>query len=174
MERSEAAADESLAAIRARIKLGIAIAAMIRMMATTISSSISEKPFWFRISFFPSFYLRLDVWVTDDAVGMIIALAGPKQIVTLGSVPLRKTALFVPGEVFTVWGGQGGGTRKVLGPLGGWGGARRRGANSGLFLAVENMGRAFSIGGGPRGGVAGFLKGCPHPGGPAGGGMRVA
>src|SRR5260370_10212346 len=94
MERSEAAADESLAAIRARIKLGIAIAAMIRMMATTISSSISEKPFWFRISFFPSFYLRLDVWVTDDAVGMIIALAGPKQIVTLGSVPLRKTALF--------------------------------------------------------------------------------
>src|SRR5271154_3814356 len=42
---SEAAADESLAAIRARSKLGIAMAAMIRMMATTISSSISEKPF---------------------------------------------------------------------------------------------------------------------------------
>src|ERR1700733_1334163 len=53
MVRSEAAPDESLAAIRARIKLGIAIAAMIRMMATTISSSISEKPFCcFRISLF--------------------------------------------------------------------------------------------------------------------------
>src|SRR5580693_8340976 len=48
---SEAAADESLAAIRARIRLGMAMAAMIRMMATTISSSISEKPFCcFRIS----------------------------------------------------------------------------------------------------------------------------
>src|SRR5277367_1071065 len=44
MVRSPAAADESLAAMRARIKLGIAIAAMIRMIATTISSSISEKP----------------------------------------------------------------------------------------------------------------------------------
>src|SRR6267378_8510671 len=94
MLRSEAAADESLAAIRARIRFGIAIAAMIRMIATTISSSISEKPFCFRISFFPSYLSSLDVWVTDDAVGMIIALAGPKQIVTLGSSPLRKPALF--------------------------------------------------------------------------------
>src|ERR1700682_4179615 len=92
---SEAAADESLAAIRARIRLGIAIAAMIRMIATTISSSISEKPFCcFRISFFPSYLSSLDVWGTDDAVGMIIALAGPKQIVTLGSAPLRKPACF--------------------------------------------------------------------------------
>src|ERR1700685_3863109 len=41
----EATADDSLAAIRARSKFGIAIAAMIRMMATTISNSISEKPF---------------------------------------------------------------------------------------------------------------------------------
>src|SRR5213083_3196377 len=51
MVRSPAAADESLAAILARIRLGIAIAAMIRMIATTISNSISEKPFCFRISF---------------------------------------------------------------------------------------------------------------------------
>src|ERR1700732_4685659 len=94
MVRSEAPAEESLAAIRARIRFGIAIAAMIRMMATTISSSISEKPFCFRISFFPSYLSSLDVWVTDDAVGMIIALAGPKQIVTLGSAPLRKPACF--------------------------------------------------------------------------------
>src|SRR5580692_9186809 len=49
MERTEAAADESLAAILARIKLGIAIAAMIRMIATTISSSINEKPLCFCI-----------------------------------------------------------------------------------------------------------------------------
>jgi hypothetical protein len=35
----------------------MAIAAMIRMMATTISNSISEKPFCFRISIFPSFEL---------------------------------------------------------------------------------------------------------------------
>src|SRR5580698_2166596 len=47
MVRSEVAADESLAAMRAWIKLGIAIAAMIRMIATTIRSSISEKPFRF-------------------------------------------------------------------------------------------------------------------------------
>src|SRR5229473_1528548 len=53
MVRSEAAADDVLAAILARIRLGMAIAAMIRMIATTISSSISEKPFCLRIFFFP-------------------------------------------------------------------------------------------------------------------------
>src|SRR5437899_2488877 len=37
--------------MRARSKFGIAIAAMIRMIGTTISNSISEKPFCFRISF---------------------------------------------------------------------------------------------------------------------------
>src|SRR5258708_35069824 len=53
MVRSEAAAEESLAAIRARIRLGIAIAAMIRIIATTIRSSINEKPFCcLRISIF--------------------------------------------------------------------------------------------------------------------------
>jgi hypothetical protein len=40
-----AAAEDSLAAILARSRLGIAMAAMIRMIATTINSSISEKPF---------------------------------------------------------------------------------------------------------------------------------
>jgi hypothetical protein len=49
MVRTDAAADDSLAAMRARSKFGIAIAAMIRMIATTISNSISEKPFCFRI-----------------------------------------------------------------------------------------------------------------------------
>ena len=42
-----------MAAMRARSKFGMAMAAMIRMMATTISSSISEKPFCLRISNFP-------------------------------------------------------------------------------------------------------------------------
>jgi len=38
-------AEASLAEILARNRLGIAIAAMMRMIATTISNSISEKPF---------------------------------------------------------------------------------------------------------------------------------
>src|SRR4029077_7204895 len=53
MVRMDATADDSLAAMRARSKFGIAMAAMIRMIATTISSSISEKPFCFRISICP-------------------------------------------------------------------------------------------------------------------------
>jgi len=36
---------ERLAAMRARNRFGIAIAAMMRMIATTMSSSIREKPF---------------------------------------------------------------------------------------------------------------------------------
>src|SRR4029078_4092215 len=52
MVRTELTADDSLAAIRARSRFGIAMAAMIRMIATTISNSISEKPFCFRISIF--------------------------------------------------------------------------------------------------------------------------
>src|SRR4030081_2374261 len=47
--RIEATADDSFAAMRARSRFGMAIAAMIKMIATTISSSISEKPFCCRI-----------------------------------------------------------------------------------------------------------------------------
>jgi hypothetical protein len=47
MVRIDATADDSFAAIRARNRFGIAMAAMIRMIATTISNSMSEKPFWF-------------------------------------------------------------------------------------------------------------------------------
>jgi hypothetical protein len=47
--RTVLAAAASLAAMRDRIRFGMAMAAMIRMMATTISSSINEKPFCFRI-----------------------------------------------------------------------------------------------------------------------------
>src|SRR4051812_40106790 len=47
--RSDPMADASLPAIRARSRPGTAIAAMIPMMATTISSSISVKPLVLRI-----------------------------------------------------------------------------------------------------------------------------
>src|ERR1035441_7849026 len=52
--RSEATAEASLAAILERSKFGIAIAAMIKIIATTISNSINEKPFClFRILIAP-------------------------------------------------------------------------------------------------------------------------
>src|SRR5258708_18278624 len=52
MLRTEPTAEDSLALILARSRFGIAIAAMIRMIATTISSSINEKPFCLRICVF--------------------------------------------------------------------------------------------------------------------------
>jgi len=45
MARIAAAAEDSLAAILARSRLGMAIAAIIRIIATTINNSINEKPF---------------------------------------------------------------------------------------------------------------------------------
>src|SRR6266852_3532036 len=48
--RSEATAEASLARRRERRKLGIAMAEMIKMIDTTISSSIREKPLCFRMS----------------------------------------------------------------------------------------------------------------------------
>ena len=48
-ERTEAAAEDSLAEILARSRFGMAIAAMIKMIATTISNSINENPFCLRI-----------------------------------------------------------------------------------------------------------------------------
>src|SRR5437879_11754336 len=47
MVRIEPTAEASFAAIRDLRRFGIAMAAMIRMMATTISNSIREKPFCF-------------------------------------------------------------------------------------------------------------------------------
>src|SRR5438045_9384437 len=44
MRRRELTAADSFVAIFARIKLGSAIAGMTKMIATTISNSISEKP----------------------------------------------------------------------------------------------------------------------------------
>src|ERR1039458_6303500 len=92
---SEAAADESLAAIRARIRLGIAIAAMIRMMATTISSSISEKPFCcFRISFFPSSFVDLHAGHGNDAVGLDDGTCRAKPASYVGSGRVSAMPLF--------------------------------------------------------------------------------
>src|SRR6266849_10325856 len=76
MVRTEATADDSLAAIRARSKFGMAIAAMIRMIATTISNSISEKPFCFRISF--SLFSDLKFLVFTDRLANIFALCWPE------------------------------------------------------------------------------------------------
>ncbi len=72
MVRMALTADDSLAAIRARNKFGMAIAAMIRMIATTISNSISEKPFCFRISCFPQVYFQL-------TLANYSALCGPEK-----------------------------------------------------------------------------------------------
>src|ERR1700732_881644 len=47
--RSEPTAEDWLAEIFARNKLGMAMAAITRMIATTIKSSISEKPFCLRM-----------------------------------------------------------------------------------------------------------------------------
>src|SRR5437879_13659532 len=51
MVRSEATAEDSFAAILARSKFGMAMAAVSRRIATTISNSIREKPRCFFIVF---------------------------------------------------------------------------------------------------------------------------
>jgi hypothetical protein len=49
MLRTEPTAEDSFADKRARSNEGTAMAAMIRMIATTISNSMSEKPFCLRM-----------------------------------------------------------------------------------------------------------------------------
>jgi hypothetical protein len=70
---------------------------MIRMMATTISSSISEKPFCcFRISLFPLVFEFVDfmlVMVMTQS-NLIMALASPNPLVTLVPVGSRARSLF--------------------------------------------------------------------------------
>src|SRR6185295_7602574 len=65
--RSEPMADASFPAMRARRRPGTAIAAMIPMMATTISSSISVKPLVLRIFMMPSSF-RLETQVGGDVI----------------------------------------------------------------------------------------------------------
>src|SRR5216684_3921977 len=59
MARSEPMAEASLPDIRARSKPGTAIAAMMPMIATTISSSIRVKPLLSRIFISDSFKRRI-------------------------------------------------------------------------------------------------------------------
>src|SRR2546430_1725930 len=66
MVRIALTADDSFAAIRARSRFGMAIAAIIRIIATTISNSISENPFSFCISF--SLFSRLASVVSIDPI----------------------------------------------------------------------------------------------------------
>src|SRR5205085_476615 len=64
MVRMEAIAEASFEARREASRLGIAMAAMMPMIATTIKSSISEKPFWpffCCISFFCSLVAGFEV-----------------------------------------------------------------------------------------------------------------
>jgi len=56
--RIDEIAEASFALIRERIRFGMAIAAMIKIIATTISSSISENPFCFR----PIAIKLRDIW----------------------------------------------------------------------------------------------------------------
>src|SRR6202008_1485819 len=76
MLRTEPTAEDSLALILARSRFGIAIAAMIRMIATTISNSISEKPFCLRISFLPFSVFSLDLVGASDSY---LALGCPER-----------------------------------------------------------------------------------------------
>src|SRR5215471_5586507 len=82
MVRMVDTADDSLAAIRARSKLGMAIAAMIRMIATTIRSSISEKPFCFFISILISVIHAVNLF--GLAEGWMFALASQQTKVIAG------------------------------------------------------------------------------------------
>src|SRR5256885_6556469 len=77
MVRTALTADDSLAAIRARSRFGMAMAAIIRMIATTISNSISEKPFCLRISLSP--LLPLASVVSIDPIRALFALYPPQH-----------------------------------------------------------------------------------------------
>src|SRR6185312_11672141 len=66
MVRIEETAEDSLAAIRARIKLGMAMAAIMSMIATTISNSISENPLSFCIQAAPSRAVILHNYTTTS------------------------------------------------------------------------------------------------------------
>src|SRR5690348_1905857 len=55
--------------MRERSRLGIAMAAMIKMIATTISNSISEKPFCFFLIFSPK-------KLADSSKSLFVSLAG--------------------------------------------------------------------------------------------------
>jgi len=57
--RIEAIAEASLALMRDRKRFGTATAAMIKIIITTISNSISENPLWLRLIFKAPGHLRM-------------------------------------------------------------------------------------------------------------------
>ena len=101
--RREPTAEASFADIRARIRFGIAIAAIVRMIDTAISNSISEKPFALR---------NLHLSMTDRHFDPQLSCAGilgairREQAITLASVhfgeamgkpmPSKAVALRIP------------------------------------------------------------------------------
>src|ERR1700675_2233995 len=98
MVRTALTADDSLAAIRARSKFGIAIAAMIRMIATTISNSINEKPFCFRI------YLSLspfEMWSFADLTRDLYSAIQPPTLPPIAR-PEPKTYTFFILRILTL------------------------------------------------------------------------
>jgi hypothetical protein len=67
---------------------------MIRMIATTISSSISEKPFCFRISNFPLVKFCFFEVSANIAAVLMFASASPKPLVTFVLSTFWRRALF--------------------------------------------------------------------------------
>ena len=66
-------ADDSLAAIFECNKFGIAGAARIRMIATTINSSISEKPFRCFFIYSPQFPVSLKISEGQESLSLAIS-----------------------------------------------------------------------------------------------------
>src|SRR5271169_30214 len=97
MERTEPTAEASLAAMRARSRFGIAMAAIIKIMATTINNSISEKPFCF--FFIVSYLLRLN----NRLAKLEGRTKSPQEMAKkygATPVPLRHTAVTVSKHSF--------------------------------------------------------------------------
>src|ERR1700751_2587403 len=86
--RSEPTAEDWLAAIFARNKLGMAMAAIIRMMATTIKSSINEKPFCLRMGHTSALYVHLGIHRRGERV------ACSSQFAELSSFQSIRTTLW--------------------------------------------------------------------------------
>src|SRR5688572_26185444 len=91
MVRIEPMADASLPDMRARIRPGTAMAAMIPMMATTISSSISVKP-----SFLCIFFTGLLLWSARVSARQSVSNLRAPDSVALVVPSERATAM--PGK----------------------------------------------------------------------------
>src|ERR1700691_1617571 len=99
MVRTAPTAEASLADMRARRRFGIAIEAMMRMIATTISNSISEKPF--------CFLLRSIMFVLDSAGGEKLRACGVNcpAVAAFGRnqstpITLKERGIFVSLQIF--------------------------------------------------------------------------